>query len=99
MAPEPEFFYGGRGRLQYFLTQVKLYLRLYESEFDLEEEKVLFAMKHLRGSALALFTPYIEDFCENLPADRKATTTEIFGDFSRFEEELERFYGDHGKCR
>ena len=97
MVPGPDFFHGDRGQLEAFLAQVKLCLHFHESEFASEEEKVLFAMQYLRGPALHLFTPCIEDFLEKEPADRKAATVEIFQDFGRFEKEIERIFGDHGK--
>jgi hypothetical protein len=96
---QPPPLYDGKPKeLRQFLTQLKAYFQNFESVFDHEEAKVKFAATRLAGLALKWFRPTWSDYIENEGASSDATQ-DIFTHFPRFEEELEKAFGDIGEKR
>ena len=90
----PEPFDGTRSKLQSFLTQLELYMRVNRERLANEDDKVLFTTTYLTGPAFDWFEPIVCDFQENTPTRRNDVTQEIFGSFQQFKEHLQGTFGD-----
>jgi hypothetical protein len=88
--------YGGdKESLTGFLVQMQAYLQYYPEKFLGEDRKVAFAASRLEGKALRWFEPTLKDFLNNTDNDdREEFTQKVFKDYSNFEKELEKVFGD-----
>ena len=86
-----EPFYGNRGRLGYFLTQLKTTFKLNPVKYAKPEDKVLFAAMHLKGPAFDWFKPVWDDHLESSQPDDE--TKACFRNFAQFEEMIKQIYG------
>ena len=91
--PPPDAFKGERNTLSAFLTQLDLYIRFNDSQFQRDADKVFFASMYLRGDAFDWFEPIVKDQMQNTKSEREDQTNEIFSDFSKFKEEIKVVFG------
>ena len=71
------------------------YIAYYPEKFDGEHRKVAFAALRLEGKALRWFEPTIKDFLTNPDNDdREEFTQNVFADYSTFEAEIQKVFGD-----
>ena len=77
----PEPFDRTQSKLQSFLTQLELYMRVNSERLANEDNKVLFATTYLTGPAFDWFEPIVCDFQENTPTRQNNVTQEIFSSF------------------
>lgn len=89
----PDTFSGDRKKLRAFLAQLELYIRFNSAELNQESKKTLFAATYLRDAAFDWFEPYLTDFLENEPPDRKDETDTLFANYSAFKAKLKSVYG------
>ena len=81
---DPQHFYGKRGDLVNFLTQVRLVFELQPSRFQSERQKVLYTVSFLRGTASNWFQPFLT----------QKPTSLMLDDFDIFAETLKKAFGD-----
>ncbi|KAK1248448.1 hypothetical protein MKX08_006668 [Trichoderma sp. CBMAI-0020] len=71
----------------------------FENTIDTETKKVSFAATRLEGTALKWFRPVWDVYLDNPTGPWPAYVDEIFTNFSKFEEELVKAFGDVGEVR
>lgn len=71
---EPDVFKGEASKLESFLTQLELNVRLAPQKFPIEELKIMYAVTFLRDNAEGWFRPYLKDYFGNGP-DTRGTRT------------------------
>jgi hypothetical protein len=92
--PPPRPFSGKPEELRGFLTQMRVFMRLYAGQFGTEEAKVLYAGSLLEADALAWMEPHLRDRVENPKLkDQKEETREIFESYENFETTLQEAFG------
>jgi hypothetical protein len=90
---QPGPFNGDSKKIRNFLTQVRNYQAYYPTILSSDKEKVRHAASCLEGAAAAWFEPTLRDFVNNSYDFRKFQTTEIFGDYTMFEQALLDAFG------
>ncbi|RYP29515.1 hypothetical protein DL767_006705 [Monosporascus sp. MG133] len=92
--PEP---YDGKGSVQSFLTQARVYLR-FEKVVD-EADKILTVAAFFKGDALDWFEPTLRDYLENGKSDQQQATRILFQYYINFEEKLRANFGNPDEKR
>ncbi|RYP29015.1 hypothetical protein DL767_006941 [Monosporascus sp. MG133] len=87
--PEP---YDGKGNVQNFLTQARVYLR-FERVIN-KADKILTVAAFLKGDALNWFKPTLRDYLENGKSDQQQATRILFQYYINFEEKLKANFGN-----
>lgn len=95
----PPMFNGKTSELRNFQTQLRAYFIDFENTIDTETKKVSFAATRLEGTALKWFRPVWDVYLDNPTGPWPAHVDEIFTNFSKFEEELVKAFGDVGEVR
>ena len=90
----PEKYRGEKEVLSGFLTQIKSYLRYYNSIFTSEAAKTRFAASRLKDKALQWFELTLKNYLDyTKDDDRDDFTIEVFEKYSKFEEEIKKVFG------
>jgi len=95
----PDTFDGNRQKLQGFVSQLERYIRIYDDQFEDEEDKVLFASTYLRGTAERWFEPYLNEHLHKEEEERSQTTRDMFDDYDEFVKHLKRAFNDVDEVR
>ena len=93
----PEPFDSGKGKLQAFFSQVKLFFRFNAERFPTNEHKVLFASSYLKGPAFEWFNSFLTDFLNNKTDKKDNNTVEVTQNYSNFKNKLRQVFGDFDK--
>jgi hypothetical protein len=96
----PGPFDGTPSQLRGFLTQLKMYHRMFPTKLSREIDRILHAGTCLTGTALAWFEPRMRDFMETEnEALRDEETNLIFENFDGFEEAITNVFGNTDEMR
>ena len=93
----PELFDSGKGKLQAFFSQVKLFFGFNTERFPTDKHKVLFTSTYLRGLAFKLFNSFLTDFLNNKPNKRDNNIVKVTQNYSNFKSKLRQVFGDFDK--
>ena len=81
-----------REKLNFFLMQVKLYIRRYKNEFKKIENQILFAFIYLKEDVFKWFKHFLIDYLFKEKEVRKPETRFIFGIPEVFEARIRRIF-------
>jgi len=96
----PEPFSGDRTKLKQFLLKSRLFFHLHPAKFTRAEDKVVWVVSLLRGSAFEWIEPHVNNFLDNKTADGRTNdtmedmTVEMFSTWMGFEDKIKRVFGD-----
>ena len=93
----PELFDGGKGKLQAFFFQVKLFFRFNAERFHTNKHKVLFASTYLRGPAFKWFNSFLTDLLNIKPDKKDNDMVEVTQNYSNFKNKLRQVFGNFDK--
>ncbi|SLM35925.1 Zinc finger, CCHC-type [Lasallia pustulata] len=88
-----ELYWGDKGKLRFFLTQLRAFYTLNRNRYSDAKSQVLYAGLALRGNAFAWFEPILTDYLTNNRSDQEQETQNIFADFDNFETSIKLVFG------
>ncbi|RYP66164.1 hypothetical protein DL771_007940 [Monosporascus sp. 5C6A] len=97
MKPKKPGPYNGKGNIQNFLTQARVYIRL-KGLID-PADQILAVATCLEGDALDWFEPTIRNFLKKGKSDQEKATKEIFSAYINFEKKLKNNFENPNKER
>jgi len=95
----PNKYDGSKAELAGFLTQLRVYFKIYATSITTEVDKIYLAFTLLTGDALAWFQPIMDDYVDNNYLAQDDLTKEVFEAYGNFEDKLRAVFGDPDKER
>jgi Retrotransposon gag protein/Zinc knuckle len=92
--PKADTFHGARHKLQGFLTLMNLYIENEVERLQTDIDKIKYVGTSLRDEAYSWYEPYLRDFTENEPENRKAETIDLFESYRNFKTKITEVFGD-----
>jgi len=90
--PTPNAFTGERGKLQAFLTKLKLYIGFNQAKFRFKMNKGLFTVLYLKNAAFDWVDPKLHEFLDKTPKKQMNNKKSIFNNYKKFKDELRRAF-------
>ncbi len=89
-AQKPDLFYGDKGKLKPFISQLYTYIKLRPQDFSSDIQKILWASGFLRGPAYNFFEPFLN----RLNGTSENITIPLITSMEQFKELFTTTYGD-----
>jgi len=84
----PNIFTGEQGKLQVFLTKLKLYIRFNHEKFRFKMDKKLYIIFLLKNTAFNWVDFKLHEFLNKTVKKRNKDKKSIFSNYEKFKEEL-----------